>query len=132
MRSYKIDCFAADFHFNADHPSSFRFPPVLILAMIDSADRKPREDRHTVLPTLVVEIVREGIAHFSHLRQFGDLILAFGALHTSIDFLQADEIGMFAINYVCDTLQVKFLIHAYANMDVVSHHSESFPGAREC
>jgi hypothetical protein len=131
VRGNEIDCFDAEVHLNPNHPAPFRLPPVFEFAMINRPYRKAGQDCHTVLPTLIVKIMGEGVIHGCQLCEFSDFIFAFRPFHSSIDLLQPDQVRMLAINYISDALQIELLVHANADVNVVSHHTKNLLRSRD-
>ena len=95
--------------------------------MIGRHDRKARENRDAILSALIAQVEREGIIHARQLCNLSDLVDALSAGDAAIDFLQAHQIGTLGVDDGGDARQIKFLVHADADMDVVSHHPQLLP-----
>jgi len=77
------------------------------------------------LPALITKIEGEGIIHLRHPGNFGNLINALCSFDASIDFLQAHEIGMLRVNHAGNARQIKFLVHADADVNVIGHDTNN-------
>src|SRR5436309_5207584 len=121
MSRDKIDRKAASIYLRTNHAAAFGFARVQIKTMFRGFDRKTRQNRHAVLSALIAQIEREGIVHLCQLRKFGDLVNSLRSLHSTINFLQTDEIRTLRIDDPCNALQIELLVHADAHMNVVGH-----------
>src|SRR5262249_21512166 len=117
--------FLVHFNFDEQHAAALGLALILEHSMNGVLDRKSRQDSNAILAALKVEIRRERILHSRHRSQLGDLVFPFRSLYAAIDLLQTDQIRPFAIDHVSDALQVQLLVHANADMNVVSHYAET-------
>src|ERR1044072_6069350 len=110
MRRHKVDDAAVNLDLSANEATAFRFAKVLVEAMVSRANRKARENRDAILTTLIFQIKGKGVIHFRELCQFGNLINTLGAFHSAVDFLQADQVNVLALNHLGDAGQVEVLV----------------------
>jgi hypothetical protein len=64
----------------------------------------------------------------SQRRQFDNLVFSLRSFDATVNFLQSYEVGSFFVDYIGDPLEIEFLVHSYADVDVVSHDAKRTPG----
>ena len=82
------------------------------------------KESRPVFTALIVEIRRKSKFHVGQFRELDDLVFAFSASYTAVNFLQADEIRALSVNHIGNALEVQLLVHADADVNVVRHHAE--------
>src|SRR5688572_27541257 len=107
--------------FDAQHATAFRFTLILKHEVLGVLDRQAGKNGDSVFATLVIKVWSKRVLHLRHRRELDNLVFAFSPSHTAIHFLQSDEIRTGGVYDVGNALKVEFLVHADADVDVVSH-----------
>src|SRR5436190_8751753 len=132
MRSHKIEDASARQNFGPNESAPFSLAEILVKMMVRGANRKARKNSDAVLAALIFQIEGEGVIHLCQLRQFRDFIYALRPFDAAIDFLQSDQISVLFVDDFRNAWQVKLLIHADADVNVVGHYPNGAGVGKGC
>ena len=92
--------------------------------VFEAGDGQMGEDAMSVLPAVVVDGFGVAEFHIEEFGEFADLIGAIHALRVTVHLLQGDHMGENGADDLGNAVQVEFLVHAFAVVDIIGQECD--------